>query len=126
MGLRETAERDLGRILENRDEWGWDITLTDPSGTSAPLVGLSYDISQSVDPDTGQLITGRFAHVVLRVSSILLAGLAIPENVADSSQKPWLVAFNDIQGTPYTFKVSHASPDRTLGSVSCTLEGYAP
>ena len=127
MGLRELAERDLAVIVEDRDGgFGWDVVLTDPAGIEYPLVGLSTDIAQAIDPETGQLVTGRSAAVSVRISSLLLAGAAsLPRAVADKASKPWLVAFDDINGNPWVFKVQHASPDRALGVITLQLEAYA-
>lgn len=126
MGLRELAEQDLGAILEDSAYgFGWSITLTDPAGLTDPnLIGFSDDISQVIDPDTGQLVSGRLASVALRISSLLTAGFTLPRGVADQSSKPWVVTFNDINGTSHTFKVRQADPDRALGLIVCILEGY--
>lgn len=126
MGLRETAEADLAITLEDDvTGFGWDITVTDPNGTSAALKGQSDDIGQVIDPDTGMAVSGRLASVVLRISSLLAEGLTLPQGIADAAKKPWIVTFNDIGGTPYTFKVTQSNPDRALGIVVCLLELYA-
>lgn len=128
MSLRTRAERDLGAIMENSDRgFGWPITLTDPAGlTDNTLVGFSNDISQIIDPDTGQLVSGRLATVALRISSLIAAGFSMPRGVADGASKPWIVQFNDINGVAYTFKVRQADPDRAIGLVVCILEAYQP
>lgn len=127
MGLRADAEEDLAVILEDDvGGFGWPITVTNPAETSAVLVGSSTDISQLIDPDTGEAVTGRSASVALRLSSLTLAGLSIPEGIADTSLKPWLIQFDDINGAPYTFKVAASRPDRALGIVVCILELYKP
>ena len=125
MGLREQAEADLGFILEDKDRgFGYEIILTDPSGTVRPLTGFSDDISQIIDPDTGVAVSGRLASVAIRTSTIIAAGLTLPRGVADSGVKPWLVKFNDINGNPFTFKVSQSSPDRAIGLITLMLELY--
>lgn len=126
MGLRSDAEADLGAILEDSVRgFGWPITVTDPSGNVAPLTGDSGDISQLIDPDTGQAVSGRLAHVSLRISSLVASPVVgIPRTIADSTSKPWLITFDDINGTSYTFKVSESDPDRKLGLVICLLELY--
>ncbi len=125
MGLRETAEADLAHILEDKTAgFGWDITVTDPAGTSVLLVGYSNDIGMSIDPDTGVAVSGRRASVALRISSLTTAGLGIPKGIIDATSKPWRVTFNDIEGTSHTFKVQESHPDRALGVVTCLLELY--
>jgi len=127
MNLRELAEQDLGRIVENADTgFGWAITLTDPAGfsSSGPLTGLSDDIAQVIDPETGQAVSGRLASVALRISTLMVEGYTMPKGIADSSKKPWLVEFEDINGNPYKFKITESNPDRALGLVTCLLETY--
>lgn len=124
-GLRELAEADLGAILEDGVAgFAVDITLTDPAGTSQVLKGFSNDIAQIIDPETGEIVSGRLATATLRLSSITLPG--VPEGVADASKKPWLAAFDDILGNSYTFKVAKANPDRSLGIIFLILELYVP
>lgn len=126
MGLRSIAETDLGLILEDSATgFGFPITVTDPAGLVKPLTGFSDDISQIIDPDTGQAVSGRLASVALRISSLTAAGFTeLPKGIADAASKPWLVAFDDINGNAFTFKVQQSNPDRALGLVTCILETY--
>ena len=125
MSLRTTAEQDLGAILEDSAMgFGWAIQVTDPSGLSKPLTGFSDDISQIIDPDTGEAVSGRLVSVALRISSLIAVGLALPVGIADSKIKPWVIEFDDINGNPYKFKVAQSNPDRALGLITCILELY--
>lgn len=132
MGLREIAEQDLQRIIEDEATgFGWPITLTDPDGfignSAGPLTGFSDDIAQVIDPDTGQAVSGRLASVALMMSTIIAEGFpALPQGIVDAASKPWLVTFDDINGVSYTFKVSKSNPDRALGLVTLILETYLP
>lgn len=125
MSLRVIAESDLGAILEDSvTGFGWPITITDPAGNVGALTGFSDDIAQVIDPDTGQAVSGRLASVALRVSSLESEGLGLPQGISDTSSKPWIVQFSDINGNAFTFKVSQSNPDRALGVVVCLLELY--
>ena len=125
MSLRVQAEADLGTILEDTQTgFGWTITVTNPDGISKPLTGFSDDISQVIDPDTGQAVSGRLASVALRISSLYAAGLTLPVGIADSASKPWIIEFEDINGNSYKFKVAQSNPDRAIGMVVCLLEVY--
>ena len=127
MSLRELAELDLTAILNDSvTGFGWPITVTDPAGLSAALTGFSNDISQLIDPSTGQMVSGRLASVALAISSLTAAGFALPQGIANTSAKPWVVHFDDINGNAYDFKVRSSDPDRALGLVVCILEFYAP
>lgn len=127
MGLREQAAADLVTILEDTaDGFGWPITVTDPDQNSATLSGFSTDVSQTIDPQTGQLVSGRLASVALPIASLTAAGLGLPANVSDGSRNPWVIRFNDTAGTEHVWKVSEAMPDRALGVIVCLLEPYKP
>jgi hypothetical protein len=122
VGLRAQAATDLQAILEGEDSW--PITVTDPSGTTAALTCLSTDIGLTIDPETGVAVSGRHAEAAIALATLDAAGLGIPRGIADTSGKPWIVTFDDILGTPHTFKVRSTLPDRALGLVRCVLEHY--
>lgn len=125
MSLRQLAETDLGAILHDGVAgFGWPIQVTDPSGTVTPLTGFSTDISQLIDPDTGQAISGRVASVALYMRDLSEAGIGWPQNVPEKDSKPWLVRFDDLLGQTYTFKVTQSNPDRALGILTCLLTSY--
>lgn len=125
MGLREQAEADNKAILNDSTfGFGFSITVTDPSGTVVVFTGFSNDISQLIDPDTGVAVSGRLATVALHIQDIYDAGLTLPKGIVDSASKPWLIAFNDINGGAHTFKVSESNPDRAIGMLICVLELY--
>jgi len=128
MSLRDEAAADLTAILNDTvSGFGFSATLTDQSGVAAPLNGLSNDISQVIDPDTGTVVTGRNPTIGLSISDINSAVPALdglPVGVNDPTKKPWLVSFNDINGNAITYKVSEAQPDRSIGLIMCVLELY--
>lgn len=125
MNLRLLAERDLGIILEDSvTGFAWPIVLTAPDGAQYPLNGFSNDIAQSIDPETGELVTGRTASVALRMSSIKALGLELPRAISDTGRAPWVVEFADILGEPWRFKIIDSNPDRTLGLITFVLEIY--
>src|SRR5688572_29362165 len=121
MGLRTQAALDAKAILEDStDGAGWPLTLTSPAGVATELVGFTTDVGQTIDPDTGQAVAGRRASVALAMSSLP----AMPTAVASSDAKPWLVTFDDVTGTPGTWKVIEVLPDRAVGVVVLLLESW--
>lgn len=126
MSLRELAAADLRGIVEDTAGFGWAVSLTDPAGVTASLTGLSTDIGQTIDPETGVAVSGRRASIALTLASLDGAGLGIPRAISDGASKPWVVTFADIGGTAHTYKVCEAMPDRALGVVTCLLEAYKP
>lgn len=126
MSLRAVAEADLNGILEDDvTGFGHPITIMSPDKVSKDVVGFSNDIGLLIDPETGTAVSGRVASVALRISSLIAAGFStLPKGIQDSTSKPWLIQFNDVNGNPFTFKVQEGHPDRGLGIITCTLEIY--
>ncbi len=120
MNLRVVAEADLAFILEDGVYgFGWPINVVNPDGASQGLTGYSADIEQLIDDDTGTAVTGRLATAAIRIKTLTIG---LPIAIADATKKPWLITFDDINGTEYTFKVQDSAPDRALGIVVVTLE----
>lgn len=125
MSLREQAAADLQAILEDAASgFGWSVSVKTPAGTTVSLTGFSTDIGFTIDPDTGQAVSGRRASVALPIARLTALGVGLPRAVAESSSKPWLVTFEDIGGTSHTFKVVETMPDRAIGCVTCLLEAF--
>lgn len=128
MGLREQAAADLKAIVEDEAGFGWPINLKNPAGESVDLVGLSTDVAQTIDPETGQAVSGRVASVAISLKSLEAVEwwTGIPKGIADSASRPYVVVFNDILGSEHTFKVQASNPDRAIGVVTLLLEVYQP
>jgi hypothetical protein len=125
VGLREQAAADNRAILEDSAAgFGWPITVTDPNGNAAARIGFSNDIAQAIDADTGMLVSGRSVSCTLSIASLVAVGLGVPQGIADSNSRPWVIEFNDVGGQAYRFKVRECRPDRSLGCVLCVLEDY--
>ena len=125
MGLRSIAEQDLRSILADSSAgFSWDLIVTSPSESSETLPGFSNDISEAIDPDTGQIVSGRSASVAISMRLLLDAFGELPVGIEDDQSKPWLVQFEDIVGVSHLFKVQKSNPDRAIGLVTCLLESY--
>lgn len=127
MSLHDTAAADLLTILEDADTgFGWPMTITDPNGTSAAVVGAYSDIGKEIDANLGVAVAGRTASVVVSLVTLAAEGLAMPENIPESTSKPWTIALTDGTGTARTYKVTNVAPDTTVGLVQLDLEDYEP
>jgi hypothetical protein len=122
MGLREVATSDLNLILAT--DFGLNIDVTNPDGVTAAIIGFTNDIAQTIDPDTGQIVSGRIGSVALSFASLDVAGFGLPQGVSELTKKPWLVEFLAADANLYKFKVIGSNPDRALGIVTCELELY--
>ncbi len=124
MSLRTQAEADLASTLEAPGDFGFPFTLTAPDGTTSPdLLGQTGDIGTLIDPDTGLAVSGRHAHLTVRISSLVAAGFTdLPRGIADLTSDPWVVTFDDLAANTQLWKVEQSMPDRTLGVVAMVLE----
>ena len=123
MSLRQQAEQDLAFILEDADRgFAFPATITNPDGVSDQLNVQSGDIHLLYDSDNDMTVSDRKAHVSIRISSLITAGLGIPRADPDTTKNPWLFEFADINGIVRKFIISKSLPDRTLGIVTVILE----
>ncbi len=57
---------DLANIVEDTDRgFALDIIVTNPTGKTATIAGLSADIGRVIDVDTGQTVSGQYVSVTL-------------------------------------------------------------
>jgi len=127
MSLRTLAEMDLGFILSD-DVGGFAtaIIIIDPMGMEFPFKGLSKDISQTIDPDTGLLVAGKTASVSVRLRDVQAAFLEIPRRITDEASKLWRVVYTDIIGIQRVYTIRYSMPDNELGNLVLVLEAYVP
>jgi len=118
----------LQTIIGDKNGFGWDVLLENPDGVCDTLKGLTTDIATTIDPETGQAVSGRTASVTFSIKTIkeldCFQVFGLPAGVDDESKKPWVVTFLDPLGTSYKFKVLESLPDRALECVVCLLEVY--
>jgi hypothetical protein len=128
MTLLDQARADLASILGDTETgFAWPVTVTDPDGRSAELVGQYNDIDQLIDVDTGVAVSGRQISVSLALSALTAAGLGVPANISRPELWPWRVdLLSPYTGAALHFKVQDARPDAVLGTVICFLEFYDP
>ena len=123
MSLSQMAERDLQYIMEE-DVSGprWALSVTDPSGTNVDLYGISNDISEALDPETGQIVSARSVTASLCIKTLLANFAALPRGIHNTNERPWLIEFTDLNDRTQAFKVKEAMPDRRAGIIVCDLE----
>jgi hypothetical protein len=125
VSLRTEAEALNALGIEDTDLFGQAMTLTNPAGTSAALVGDYNDIGAVIDPETGTLVSGRSASMTLRISSIIAAGFTeLPRRISNESSKPWRVQYTADDSVNYSFIVRESMPDRSAGVIVLILEEY--
>lgn len=122
MSIRQLAAQDLAGFMSNTREFAWPIVITSPAGVVYPTTGFSTDISQVIDPETGEIVSGRNASVAVPLS--LFLGQDQPRAEQSQTARPWVVEFADILGSSHKFRVIRSDPDRALGCLVLMLGGY--
>lgn len=120
MGIRDEAPLHAQAFLESASDFGWPFTLTSPAGVVSQLRGYTTDVGQTIDPETGQAVAGRRASVACSLLSLA----AMPEAIADSTSKPWVATFADVEGVTSSWKVVEVLPDRAAGVIVLIVEIY--
>ena len=126
MALRDIANADLREIVNDDDTGGVDCVITDPNGATASFKVFYNDIHQSIDPGTGDIVTGRQSTIAVLINELIDEGFDGIEGVVDSDSKPWLVTISDANGVSYTHKVAESYPDNSIGIMVLMLEIWEP
>ena len=125
MSLLNVAAKDARGIIESPRNASRDIKLIEPNGTEHSLTVGTRSISQSIDPDTGELVSGQFISITPSLLTLAERNISMPRNIQDHSENPWLVVMtNHITSLETTYKVIHSAPDFTLGLIVCDLGNY--
>ena len=124
MSLRDIANTDLKEIMNDSETGGIDCTLTSPSGSTASFKVLFNDIYQSIDPGTGEIVTGRQSHISVLTDELITEGFDDIRGISDTDSRPWLATITDALGRSSTHKVSESYPDATIGLTVLMLEFY--
>ncbi len=101
------------------------ITVVDPNNRKATINGLAADIGFTINPETGQAVSGQKVSIALPLRALAAAGLGEPVGIADSSSRFWKVTLTMPTGVEHTYKVESTMPDK-LGCIVCFLEHCDP
>ena len=120
--LYAQAAADTKAILEDSASgFGVPMVLTNPDGVTQNITGHAADIGNTIDPETGQNISGRIVHVSLPTESLTIGR---PRGVPDEGSSPWLVELQlPGEEQPQTFKIFESMPDR-VGIIVCFCEKW--
>lgn len=121
MNLKKRAETDLAKTLENENDFGMPITVTNPGGRSEIFFGQTGNVHLLYDPDTGAEINNQIAHISLRINSLYDAGFELPRAVPAENENPWIFEFAGTDDILRKYTVSYTRPDWTLGIMTILL-----
>lgn len=126
MSLLDAARIDAKNISGNTvSGFSVPIFVTSPDGFEAQVSGTYTDISQVIDPGTGEFVSGRQASVSIALSEFENAGFdGLPRGIADTTIKPWVMQINHPCHSGGKFRVIQSDPDNTLMLITCILGVY--
>jgi hypothetical protein len=107
MTLRELAQSDLKKTLEDKDGAGTPFTLIDGEA-EYPVIGTFGDIAYLLMPDVGNPVRTRTI-----VATYLIETLR--RQTARTPERGWRVRLTDIGGNEQILFVTRYEPDRTIG-----------
>jgi len=95
--LRNQARLDLSLTVQS--DWGQNIRLATDQVDSEfkQFIGNSNDIHNAIDPQTGQMVSGRLAHAVLLIDEVVEFFGKLPE-------KGWRVQFLELSPNEFAIK----------------------
>jgi hypothetical protein len=106
--LRERAEADVQRIIENTCGAGTSYVLIDKEGAEYPVTGIFGDIGSLIDPVSGEVIRSRSIEAVCMMKTIMAAAGRIPE-------RGWKARATGLDGKELVLFVWRNETDRTIG-----------
>lgn len=122
MSLAHDAANDWREIMQSDIGASWDCTVISPAGISAPFLCRVADISQQVNATSDEIAMGRQIVISIVTQDLIDAGFSDVRGIEHSSEKPWKVYTDDINGVSGTYKVTESNPDRSIGNMVLWLE----
>lgn len=124
MSLLDAAKADAAAFASDLSAFAVTATITDPDGLSGSVRGRFNDVTATVDPDTGVLVSGRDPTFVVARATLSAAGLGEPVAAQDAAAKPWLVLTAPGGAGEQEWKVGRVDRDEPLGLLTLYLEAY--
>jgi hypothetical protein len=109
--IRQQILADLDTIIKG--EFGQSIRISRQDGSDPnDFTGYSNDIHNTIDPQTGLMVSGRSARATLVLQDIL-------NQFGELPKKLWIVEFLEI--SPNVFKIHDVMPDASMGTLTLII-----
>lgn len=122
MSLFDDAAADFREIINSDIGASLECVITSPDGVINSFKCRMSDISQSIEPGTGDRVSGRRVSISMSLFDLKHEGFESVRGIEKKNEKPWKVEFNNILCDQGTFKVTETAPDYTLGVIVLHLE----
>ena len=120
MSLLDTARMDAKNIVQG--EFSSPCTITNPQrSVSVSLSALATKHHIIINPDTGQPVNAKNAHICLSETKLNELGYITRVN-GDVSLVGHFINVSDSTGIVKKYKISETWPNETLGLIVCILQ----
>ena len=120
MNLLDTARMDANKIVQG--EFSSPCTITNPQRTvSVSLIALATKHHITINPETGQPVNAKNAHICLSETKLNELGYISRVN-GEISLIGHFIEVSDSTGIVNKYKISESWPNETLGLIICILQ----
>lgn len=123
MGLLEQAKADIAAITSNLNDGGVALKFDDRAGHIANVVGWHTKHRISVDTD-GNAVNSKNTHCNVSEQFLVAAGYPVRNSNKEVAMVNHLVTAVDSSGTEWTYVITEAFPDETIGLIVCILGDF--
>lgn len=129
MGLIERAQRDAKAFTTNTNHFGVSITLTRPAAgvdpeVSAEVTGYHIKHHTSWDPESGEVIDGKRAHIAVSESELTAQSYPVRNDNGEVDLLNHYVTVADSSGVGKQYITRQTFPDETLGLIVMILSDF--
>lgn len=123
MGLIDQAKQDIQNITSNQDEFGKEMTLTAPDGSTATVTGIHTKHHLAVDTD-GRPVNSKNAHISVSEYFLDLQDYPVRNDSGEVDLKNHRVTVKDSTGEDKTYLIQEWFPNETIGLITCILGDF--
>lgn len=129
MGLIERAKLDAQTFTTNTNDFGVSITLTKPASVGSPEVsatvrGYHTKHHTSWDPESGEVIDGKRAHICVSEEELDAQSYPVRNTDQEVAMVGHRVSVADSTEVVKNYIVRQTFPDETLGLIVMILGDY--
>lgn len=125
MSLKERAKADIERITSNTNEWAQAMTLIAPSGgPELAVTGLHTKHTLGIDAQKQKWVNAPNQHISISEQLLIDGSYPYVLSSGEISFHNHKVKVIDSSGQEYTYRIKEWFPNRTIGLITCILEGW--
>jgi hypothetical protein len=126
MDMLQMARGLANQVLTSSTTFNTDIVFVSADGeTTATIKGLSVKHNLKFD-EFGTPVSSKTARVTVSEAALVAANFPVRNGNNEVYLNGCLVTWTDSAGNSWTYVISSAAPDETLGLILCQITDYIP